>query len=90
MPEMVLLKDIGVNEFCSVEWPPTRDSTFLRAGKGDGIIVPLYDCTGCPMLARNVSAEVYPVPKEEGLRIFKYNSGFTEVSAYERDLLFGK
>lgn len=71
MPEKVLLRDIGVNEFCSTEWPPTIDSTFLKPGMGDGETVPLYDCAGCPIFARNVLAEVYPVPKEEGLRLFK-------------------
>lgn len=71
MPEIILLKDVGVKEFCSTEWPPTKDSTFMRPGEGDGKVVPLYDCAGCPILARNINAEVYKVPKEVGNKLFK-------------------
>lgn len=70
-PEKIYLKDVGVKQFCSLEWPPTRDYTFYRPGKGDGKIIPLYDCAGCPIFAENFDAEVYPVPENIGREFFK-------------------
>lgn len=70
MPDRVSLRDIGVNEFLSTDWPPTMDSVLLRVGQlaDDGI--GLYDCAGCALLAQNIDAQVFPVSREEGTRVW--------------------
>lgn len=69
-PRRIRLKEVEVNGFCSTQWPPTKDSTFLRPGQGHEGVVPLFDSVGCAMLCRHVNSLVYPVPKEVGNELF--------------------
>lgn len=69
MPDKVCIKDIGVKEFFSFDFPPTLKNTYLRAGIGEENEIPVYDYTGCPLLAGDWQL-VYPVSKDVGNRLF--------------------
>lgn len=69
-PRKIRLKDVGVNEYCSAHWPPTKTCTFLRPGIGSDGVVPLFDSAGCPILCRHKNTKVYPVPSKVGYELF--------------------